>query len=72
MRFGILNDLLGQRDDVPHIKLPQALAADESQWCYYWRNAVRRLPGWLKAFTDASGTQVTCPYATTVYWIPLG
>ena len=43
--FGILNDVLGVRSGVPHTKLPQALASGESSWVYYWRNAMRMLPG---------------------------
>jgi hypothetical protein len=61
MKFGILSDILGQRDDVPHIKLPQAYACGESEWVYYEDSVMRRLPGRYKEFLDANGAAVVIP-----------
>ncbi len=56
MQFGILNNLLAQRSSVPHLKLPQGFVSDESQWMYFWRDAIHRMPGRTAAL---SGIAVT-------------
>ena len=48
--FGIFNDIIGIRDETPHIKLNQAYMTSESQWSYYDHNAVRRTKGRSLAF----------------------
>jgi hypothetical protein len=45
MEWGIFENLIGMRADVPHIRLPQALVADESSGFHFWRDAMRRVPG---------------------------
>ncbi len=45
MKFGIVSDILGQRDDIPSIKLPAAYASGESEWMHYLHGAMRKLPG---------------------------
>jgi hypothetical protein len=45
MLFGIINNLLAQRADCPHLKLPQGIMGDESEWVYFWRDAVHRMAG---------------------------
>lgn len=49
MKFGLLNNFLAQKAGVPHVKLPIGVMTDESDWVYFWRDAVRRMPGRLAA-----------------------
>jgi hypothetical protein len=45
MQWGILNNLIGVRHRVPHIKLPDALVSEESAAFHFWRDAMRRVSG---------------------------
>lgn len=66
MKFGIVSDILGQRDDVPSIKLPQAYASGASEWMHYLHGAMRRLPGRRPEFLDGDGDPVLMPDSNPV------
>lgn len=53
MRFGIVSNLVGQRAGTPHVRLPQGLVNEESEWLYYWRDACRSMPGRAAALSSA-------------------
>lgn len=65
MKFGIVNDVLGQRVGFPHIKLPAAYALAESQWMAYREGAMRRIPGRMPAFLSG-GSPVQTPDANPI------
>ena len=60
MKFGILNDVLGRREGLPHIKLPSACVADETAWMAFRDGAMRRIPGRMAAFLSG-GSPVQAP-----------
>lgn len=60
MKFGILNDVLGRWEGLPHIKLPAACVSDETVWMTYREGALRRMPG-RKATFLSSGSPVQTP-----------
>jgi len=68
MKFGILNDVLGRWEGLPHIKLPAACVADETVWMAYRDGAMRRIPG-RKATFLSSGAPVQTPDANPIlHW----
>jgi len=66
MKFGIVSDILGQRDDIPTIKLPEAYASGESEWMFYHQGAMRRLPGRRPEFLDGDGAPIPMPDSNPV------
>jgi len=61
MKFGIISDILGQVDSVPHVKLPQGYACGESEWVYFEDSVMRRLPGRYEEFLDSSDDPAPTP-----------
>ncbi|MDH4178876.1 MAG: hypothetical protein OEV33_00070 [Armatimonadota bacterium] len=68
MKFGILNDVLGQREAIPHIKLPAACAAGESEWMVFREGAMRRLPGRTPLFLSGSTPQQAPDTYPFIHW----
>lgn len=61
MKFGILSDILGERDDIPNIKLPGGYACKDSEWVFFQDGVMRRIRGRDRQFQDASGNSVRTP-----------
>lgn len=60
-RFGVLSDFLGDREDVPNVKMPKAYMPSSSGMFLQW-GLLRTMPGANKgAFVDANGDKVQTP-----------
>lgn len=69
MKFGILNDILGSVETVPHIKLPKAFSTGESSMVTFHDGAVRRLKGRGLEFTTTAGVLVQVTDANPIiHW----
>jgi len=58
MLFAIMDNILGHREDMPHIKLNKAFSP-ESENVFLFQGEARRMKGRLKDFTDATYTSGT-------------